>query len=41
MFLRDEMANLCWAAERTMPSAAGIGVDGEQFALLAHAAAAA
>jgi hypothetical protein len=33
VFLRDEMANMCWAAERTVPSAAGIGVDGEQFAL--------
>jgi hypothetical protein len=33
VFLRDEMANLCWAAERTILSAAGIGVDGERFAL--------
>jgi hypothetical protein len=34
VFLRDEMANLCWAVERTVLSAAGIGVDGEQFALV-------
>src|SRR5262245_34171967 len=33
VFLRDEMANLCWAVERIVPSAAGIGIDGEQFAL--------
>ena len=33
VFLRDEMANLVWAAERTVLSAAGIGVDGEQFAI--------
>lgn len=33
VFLRDEMANLCWAVERTLPSRAGIGIDGEQYAL--------
>jgi hypothetical protein len=33
VFLRDEMANLCWAVERTVLSAAGVGVDGEQYAL--------
>lgn len=33
VFLRDEMANLCWAVERTVPSRAGSGVDGEQYAL--------
>jgi hypothetical protein len=33
VFLRDEMANMCWAVEHTVPSAAGIGVDGEQHAL--------
>jgi hypothetical protein len=33
IFLRDEMANLCWAVERTVLSAAGVGVDGEQYAL--------
>lgn len=33
VFLRDEMANLCWAVERTLHSKAGIGIDGEQFAL--------
>lgn len=33
VFLRDEMANLCWAVEHTLPSRAGIGIDGEQFAL--------
>ena len=31
VFLRDEMANLVWAAESTIPSRAGIGIDGEQF----------
>lgn len=33
VFLRDEMANMCWAVERTIPSAAGSGIDGEQYAL--------
>lgn len=33
VFLRDEMANMCWAVERTVPSRAGIGIDGEQYAL--------
>jgi hypothetical protein len=33
VFLRDEMANMCWAVERTVPSAAGSGIDGEQYAL--------
>lgn len=33
VFVRDEMANLCWAVERTLHSAAGIGIDGEQYAL--------
>ena len=33
VFLRDEMANLCWAVERTIHSKAGIGIDGEQYAL--------
>ena len=33
VFLRDEMANLCWAAEAIAPSAAGMGVDGERYAL--------
>ena len=33
VFLRDEMANLVWAAERTVLSAAGAGVDGEHYAL--------
>jgi len=33
VFLRDEMANLCWAVERTILSAAGAGVDAEQYAL--------
>lgn len=32
VFLRDEMANLVWAAETTVPSKAGLGVDGDQFA---------
>ena len=33
VFLRDEMANLCWAVERIVPSQAGVGIDGEQHAL--------
>lgn len=33
VFLRDEMANLCWAVERTLHSKAGLGIDGEQYAL--------
>jgi hypothetical protein len=33
VFLRDEMANMCWAVERTVPSKAGSGIDGEQYAL--------
>lgn len=33
VFLRDEMANMVWAVERTAPSAAGMGVDGERHAL--------
>lgn len=33
VFLRDEMANLCWAVERTLHSSAGVGIDGEQYAL--------
>jgi hypothetical protein len=33
VFLRDEMANLVWAAETTVLSAAGLGVDGERYAL--------
>lgn len=32
VFLRDEMANLVWAAESTISSKAGFGVDGEQYA---------
>jgi hypothetical protein len=28
VFLRDEMANMVWAVEHTVPSAAGAGVDG-------------
>jgi hypothetical protein len=32
VFLRDEMANLVWAAETTVLSAAGLGVDGEHYA---------
>jgi hypothetical protein len=32
VFLRDEMANLVWAAETIVPSKAGLGVDGDQFA---------
>lgn len=35
VFLRDEMANMCWAVESTVASAAGIGIDGEQYALAA------
>jgi hypothetical protein len=30
--LRDEMANMVWAVERTILSASGIGIDGERFA---------
>jgi hypothetical protein len=33
VFVRDEMANMCWAVEHTVPSSAGVGVDGEQHAL--------
>ncbi|MGH9237416.1 MAG: hypothetical protein ACRD3G_05200 [Vicinamibacterales bacterium] len=33
VFLRDEMANMCWAVERIVPSAAGIGADGEMAAI--------
>jgi hypothetical protein len=33
VFLRDEMANMCWAVERIVLSAAGNGVDAEQHAL--------
>lgn len=33
VFLRDEMANMVWAVERTVLSAAGISVDGERYAL--------
>jgi hypothetical protein len=33
VFLRDEMANLCWAVERVAASSAGMGIDGEQHAL--------
>jgi hypothetical protein len=33
VFLRDEMANMCWAVEHTVPSSAGLGIDGEQHAL--------
>ena len=33
VFLRDEMANMCWAVERTLPSAAGFGIDAESHAL--------
>ncbi|MFT3722104.1 MAG: hypothetical protein QM773_00850 [Hyphomonadaceae bacterium] len=33
VFLRDEMANMVWAVERTVMSAAGMGVDGERHAL--------
>jgi hypothetical protein len=32
ILLRDEMANLVWAVERIMPSAAGPGVDGYAYA---------
>jgi hypothetical protein len=35
VFLRDEMANMCWAVESTVASAAGVGIDGEQYALAA------
>lgn len=28
LFLRDEMANMVWAVEKTVPSASGSGVDG-------------
>jgi len=30
VFPRDEMANMAWAVERTVPAASGIGIDGEQ-----------
>jgi hypothetical protein len=33
VFLRDEMANMCWAVERIVPSAAGMGVEGEPYAM--------
>jgi hypothetical protein len=33
VFLRDEMANLCWAVERIVPSAAGLGIEGEPYAM--------
>jgi hypothetical protein len=33
-FLRDEMANMCWAVERVLPSACGAGVDGDRYAAL-------
>src|SRR6266508_1050400 len=32
ILLRDEMANLAWAVERIMPSAAGPGIDGYAYA---------
>jgi hypothetical protein len=32
LFLRDEMANMVWAVERTVPSALGAGVDGYEAA---------
>jgi hypothetical protein len=32
-FLRDEMANLVWAVESTVPSQAGKGVNGNEMAL--------
>jgi hypothetical protein len=40
VFLRDEMANMCWAVERIVASAAGLGVDGETLAAMASPAAA-
>lgn len=30
VFLRDEMANMAWAVESIVPSAGGIGIDGER-----------
>jgi hypothetical protein len=32
-FLRDEMANMVWAVENTVPSRAGRGVSGKEMAL--------
>lgn len=32
VLLRDEMANLVWAVERIVPSAAGAGIDGYAYA---------
>ena len=32
VFVRDEMANMAWAVERTVPSAAGAGIDGNAYA---------
>jgi hypothetical protein len=32
-FLRDEMANMVWAVENTVPSAAGKGISGDEMAL--------
>jgi hypothetical protein len=32
LFLRDEMANMVWAVERTVPSALGSGADGYEVA---------
>ncbi len=32
-FLRDEMANMVWAVEETVPSQAGIGISGKEMAL--------
>ncbi len=32
-FLRDEMANMVWAVENTVPSQAGKGVNGDEMAL--------
>ncbi len=32
VFVRDEMANMCWAVERIVASAAGIGIEAEPYA---------
>lgn len=37
-FLRDEMANMVWAVEDTVPSQAGKGADGKEMALTASPA---
>ena len=39
VFLRDEMANMVWAVEKTVPSASGGGADGYGIARAAEVAA--